>query len=517
MKEYIRRLRDGCPKGVFALWWVFRLLLIYAFVSSLLHGPSAAILPVQLGLSLVLTFAWEICMAFPSKSFLSFLPSGLQTILTIAVFASVFCGKFMNWFYDTSWFEPLLQFLLGAVSIFFGYEISWAIMKKEKRSTTKAMAFYVAFGLFFVSLNLCELFEFSFDQIVGIITGQPSDLQHWSFALAEGTASQTRLLPPIDDSRYPIMATMLDIILSTVGAFTGLLIVNIFPYRHKGRFRYKVDFEVAVAVPLEKHKATVKEVIKAYIQRLRDNCSAGTYILWWLIRLGMVFLFIEELINGEEGSTAPVELLMNLACMFIWEISMAMPQKNVFRFIHPVLQTIITVCVFITVLAGHVFNFYYEVRLWDSILHFLSGIVGSYFGYEITCALFKLEKKTASLTQILIASVGFCFMCTTLWEIFEFSCDQIVGMMSGTPNDVQHWSFELAKGTAKEITIIDPIVHERWPLMDTMIDIVLNTTGSFLAFIGLKIYPYRHKGRFASDFDFDKKTSNESVKTAKTL
>lgn len=506
MKEYINRLKGGCSKGVFAFWWILRLLLVYAFIASFFQEPFNAALPIWIGISFICMFAWEFCMAFPAKSFLRFLPSGLQTVLILGIFASCFGGRFLNLYYDTAWFDPLLQFIFGAASIFFGYEISWAIMKKEKRSTTKAMAFFVAFGLFFVILNLTELFEFSFDQIAGMITGQPSDMQHWSFELAQGTRSEAKLLDSVVPGRYPIMTTMIDIIVSTVGAFTGLLIVNIFPYRHKGRFRYKVDFEVAVAVSLEKHKATAKEVVRAYFQRLKDNCPKRTYALWWVIRLCMVYLFIEALINEPKGSTAPVEILMNLACMFIWEISMAMPQKNVFRFVQPVLQTIITVGVFITVIAGHVMNFYYEVRLWDSALHFLSGILGSYFGYEITCALFKLEKRTASLTQVLIASVGFCFMCTTLWEIFEFSCDQIVGMSSGYPNDVQHWSFELAKGTAKEVTIIDPIVFERWPLMDTMIDIVLNTAGAFLAFIGLKLYPYRHKGKYKIDFDFDKET-----------
>lgn len=505
MKEYICRLRDGCPKGRLALWWIFRLLLIYAFVASFFREPFNATLPIQLGISIVFTFSWEFCMAFSEKSFLRFIPSTLQTFLILGIFAEFFGGIFLNLNYDTSWYDPVLQFIFGGASVFFGYEISWAIMKKEKFGVTKAMAFFVAFGIFFVSLNLCELFEFSFDQIFGTITGQPSDMQHWSFALAQGAASEAKLLSSIDPGRYPLMDTMIDIVLSTIGAFTALLIVNIFPYRHKGKFRYVTDFETAVAVPLERHKSTVKEVLDAYYHRLKDNCPKYIYALWWVIRLCIIYLFVEAVITEPKGSIVPIELIMNLACMFIWELCMAMPQKNVFRFVPSALQTIITVCVFITVIAGYVFNFYYDVRLWDSTLHFLSGILGTYFGYEITCALFKLEKKTATITQILIASVGFCFMCTTLWEIFEFSCDQVVGMVSGTPNDVQHWSYALAQGTAKEQTLFDPIDFARWPIMDTMGDIVLNTIGSVLAVIGIKLYPYRHKGKFKFDFDFEKK------------
>ena len=36
----------------------------------------------------------------------------------------------------------------------------------------------------------------------------------------------------------------------------------------------------------------------------------------------------------------------------------------------------------------------------------------------------------------------------------------------------------LAEGTAKEATLFDPIYPERWPIMDTMADTVLNAIGA---------------------------------------
>ncbi len=252
----------------------------------------------------------------------------------------------------------------------------------------------------------------------------------------------------------------------------------------------------------------MKEALKRYSKRLQDNCSKKTYALWWIIRICMVGIFIQSLFSETSDATAPLEILMNLALMFIWEICMAMPPRNVFRYIPSVLQTIITVGVFIAVIAGYIFNFYYEVRLWDSFMHFFCGIIGVYYGYEITCALFKMEKKSASLTLVVLASTGFCFMCTTFWEIFEFSCDQIVGMVSGIPNDVQHWSYELAQGTPKEQTLFNYLDFGRYAIMDTMGDIVLNTAGSLLGALGITLYPYRHKGKFKYDFDFE----NEAVK-----
>ena len=254
----------------------------------------------------------------------------------------------------------------------------------------------------------------------------------------------------------------------------------------------------------------MKAVIKAYFQRLKDNCSMRTYALWWVFRLAMIGLIILSLFDKKNaGETVTVEILMNFSCMFIWEICMAMPKRNVFRYIKPLLQTLLTVYIFIAVVAGYLLDFYYRVRLWDSFLHFMCAVFGVLFGYEITCALFKMEKRTASLTMTIIASVGFCVMCTTFWEIFEFGCDQVVGMMSGTPNDVQHWSYELAvaENSPKVKTIFEPFDPGRWPIMDTMGDIVLNAFGAVLGAIIIRIYPYRHTGKYKFDFNFDKETA----------
>ncbi len=511
MKEYIHRLKAGCSYGTFALWWLLRLLLIYGFAVSVSKEGYDITVQVGTAVSFVSTFMWEMMMASPKKSFLRFMPSSMQTFINLGLFAYGFLGLFLKLSYNTVWFEPMLTCYHCAFGVFFGYEICWAILKKQRSSATKAMMFYVAFGISFIAMNVLELYEFAFDQITGIITGHPTDMQHWSFALAEGTASAKGAFDAIAPGRWPLMNTMADIVLGTISAFVALFIINVYPYRNKGRFRYKTDFEaIAVAAPLEKDGNNLTELFQAYKKRLKDNTPKGTYIFWWVIRCAMIALAVYSFIVEPAGSIYPLEILMNLAVMFIWEVAMASPPRNVFRHITPVLQTLITVGDFIAVCAGYLFNFYYEVRLWDSALHFLCGIIAVYFGYEIICALFKLEKRTASLTLMIIASTGFCFMATTFWEIFEFSCDQIVGMTTGTPNDVQHWSYELAYGTPKFQTLFDYINIGRWGLMDTMGDIVLNTAGAVLSTLGLIIYPYRNKGRFKFDFDFEK--TKEQVK-----
>ncbi|MBQ8503213.1 MAG: hypothetical protein IJ491_02935 [Clostridia bacterium] len=245
--------------------------------------------------------------------------------------------------------------------------------------------------------------------------------------------------------------------------------------------------------------------MKAYFKRLTDACPKHNFIIWWVFRLLMVYAFVAGFFKTPFDITDPLQVAANLLCMFVWEIFMMFPEKSVFRHVTPGFQTFLIAGIFAASFGGKFMNFYYDIRWWDSVLHFIGGAGGVFYGYELVCALMKKEKKNASIAMVLLASVGFSFIASTLWELFEFSFDQVAGMMSGYPGDSQHWSFELALGTPKLETLFDPIVPERWPIMDIMADIVLNTLGAAASYVILKIYPYRHKGKYKFDLDFENK------------
>ncbi len=240
--------------------------------------------------------------------------------------------------------------------------------------------------------------------------------------------------------------------------------------------------------------------MKDYIQRLKDNCPRSTYIFWWIIRLAMIAMFIKSLFDKPFSPVLSVEILMNMAVMFSWEVCMLMPKWTVFRYVEPIMQSAITVVDFVAVVTAYLFNFYFEIRLWDSFLHFICSVGLVFFGYEFACALIKKEKKTAPLPLILLCAAGFSFMCTTFWEIFEFSGDQIIGLTTGEVGRSQFWSYTNLLGTAKHRTIFEYFDVARYPIMDTMGDMFLNTSGAVLGAIALKIYPYRHKGFFKLDY-----------------
>ena len=192
----------------------------------------------------------------------------------------------------------------------------------------------------------------------------------------------------------------------------------------------------------------------------------------------------------------PLQVFGNLLGMFAWEIFMMFPEKSLLRHLPSYIQDVSVVMIFSASFCGKFLNLYYDSRWLDSGMHFVSGALCAFLGYEVFTALQKRDNCKVSLPIVIIGAVGFSFFVSTCWELFEFTADQIMcksaAATGGTPGDAQHWCYALAQGTPKEATLFDPIFKERWPIMDTMGDIVLNSIGAFVAWIVLKIYPYHH-------------------------
>lgn len=497
MKEYISRLKKECGKHTFILWWVLRLLMLFSFVASLLDETATPTCQIHTAICFVGSFLWELSMAMPRKSLFRLLPASIHTAINVGLAVSSFAGIYFELYYASRFFDPLMHAYFSFVAVLYGYEIAYAMIKKEHFAATKAMVYYVAFGISFILFNIWELGEFFSDQLLGHLTGEVGNAQFWSVSMAEGTARAKSLIPPLVSERQPLMDLMGDVLIHTFSSFAALIFVNLRPYRLRGKYKYDAEYGnnlVSVA------GIAAGKRISGFFRRLKYNCSTRTYIFWWIIRLAMVGLFIKSLFDEPFKPVISVEILMNLGVMFVWELCMLMPKWTVFQYIQPLMQTAIIIVDFTAVITAYLFNFYYEVRLWDSFLHFGCGFGLVFLGYEFTCALIKKEKKTASLPMIVLASAGFSFMCATMWEIFEFSGDQVIGILTGEVASSQFWSYERLIGTDKMQTIFEYFDRGRYPIMDTMGDIVMNVSGAIISTVLLRIYPYRHKGIFKLEF-----------------
>lgn len=272
--------------------------------------------------------------------------------------------------------------------------------------------------------------------------------------------------------------------------------------------------------------------MKEYLNRLKSEAKTGEIIYWWILRALMIFAFIKGIIGmvkGENDLSDPLQVFANFAAMFTWEVFMLTSEKTFSRHVPSVIQDGLITMIFAASFCGKFLNFYYDVRWWDSGMHLLSGGLCVLAGYEVVVAMQKRDKKTISVPIALLCALGFSFFVSTLWELFEFTADQFMCSPAGgiikdaLPHlnldagdkigDAQHWcyAFAEAEGGVKLATLFNPVYYERWPIMDTMGDIVLNSTGALVAWVVLKIFPYHHKGKG----DVNAKIEAELAKSAK--
>lgn len=111
---------------------------------------------------------------------------------------------------------------------------------------------------------------------------------------------------------------------------------------------------------------------------------------------------------------------------------------------------------------GKFFHFYDKFPLYDSILHVTGGILLAFLGLS---TFYGLEKRFSNYTprafktKVSIASFNLVNSLGVIWEIIEFTADQIFG---GTPG------YRLA---------------QEGSLFDTMTDLIENNMGALLAIL----------------------------------
>lgn len=129
--------------------------------------------------------------------------------------------------------------------------------------------------------------------------------------------------------------------------------------------------------------------------------------------------------------------------------------------------------VYASLFLGEINNFYYRFWWWDVMLHFISAIGFACVGFIILYILFQTNRISSK--PIWLAIFSFCFSVSigALWEIFEFSVDQLLGLNM-----------------------------QKSGLMDTMWDLITNSVGAFIASLAGYFYlKGRHNFFFYRLFD----------------
>lgn len=99
--------------------------------------------------------------------------------------------------------------------------------------------------------------------------------------------------------------------------------------------------------------------------------------------------------------------------------------------------SMIVVFIFATVFLGEAFDFYEQYWWWDILLHGGSAVGFGLFSFLLVFMLFQGDRYSAPPVAIAFVTFSCAVAVGVIWEIFEFSADQLFGLnmqKSGLPD-----------------------------------------------------------------------------------
>ena len=102
--------------------------------------------------------------------------------------------------------------------------------------------------------------------------------------------------------------------------------------------------------------------------------------------------------------------------------------QNRYRFYIPIgFTAAIALFIFAAIFLGEVHNFYETFWWWDTVLHGISAFGFGLIGVVMLLLLYRGEKIKGHPNVLFLLSFFFAIAIGVIWEIFEFSMDEIFG------------------------------------------------------------------------------------------
>ena len=152
--------------------------------------------------------------------------------------------------------------------------------------------------------------------------------------------------------------------------------------------------------------------------------SVAEKIQWSIsqvLRASLVFAFIEALIS--HNWLGAFVSILTLALTFV----PALIEHN-YRIYLPVeLEFLTVVFVYASMFLGESYRYFSRFWWWDVVLHASSGLAIGMIGFLVLFILYRRHRIAASPLLIAVFAFSFALAIGALWEIFEFTWDQVFG------------------------------------------------------------------------------------------
>lgn len=162
----------------------------------------------------------------------------------------------------------------------------------------------------------------------------------------------------------------------------------------------------------------MKKRLKIFKDRYK-NMGKGIKILYIVLRVLIVFSMIQQIIIKEYYNA-----FLCFLSLILYTLPTIISEKYKLG-IPTLLEAIMYLFLFSSLILGELNNFYMKIPFWDKILHTLNGLVCAGIGISLVDILNKGSERL-KLSPIFIVFVGFCFSMTigVLWEFIEYDIDK---------------------------------------------------------------------------------------------
>lgn len=213
-------------------------------------------------------------------------------------------------------------------------------------------------------------------------------------------------------------------------------------------------------------------------KELRKCVSTAEYVLWWQVRVMMLFatgMTLKTYLATGEKLDILIQLIANTVAAFSVTLLRVIFPKQIFLGRVPyTVQKYGMILVLLGSYCGHYLG-YCGKPGYDTFLHVLSGFLCVFICYEAVIK--ALQKEERPVSGFIASVIGFGMGCFVIivWEIFEFTYDYFVG------TNLQDFLFNPADDYIVYRVFGKPADLAQLPVFDTMIDMITAVLSSIPA------------------------------------
>ncbi|MDD4351565.1 MAG: hypothetical protein PHU71_01090 [Candidatus Gracilibacteria bacterium] len=189
-------------------------------------------------------------------------------------------------------------------------------------------------------------------------------------------------------------------------------------------------------------------------------------VLYYLLKSLIAAGFLLSLVRQEWQTSFMIALILLLT------FTPTLLRKRYKIYLPLAFDLFVIVFIFLSLFLGEIYQYYHRFWWWDLYLHANSSILSGILGFMLIYFLNAQKKVGLRMNTFFVALFAFTFAISigVLWEVFEFCMDTFFGLNM-----------------------------QKSGLLDTMTDLILNTSGAFIAsFVG---YLWMKKKAFSFFFD----------------